>query len=165
MIIICGQTIAEVERDLEMAKQAIASGMPYGVGGATIEDAEKGLEMMRAMMGDAVEPISNPNYITPDPWEDVCDCECECCDGYCDDECDCDCCNGEVAPFEGYSWYVRMPNGTEYYPKEKTYDTALDALISAYNEGYNLSTVGIDRVWDDNGIVEFLETVLHPTSK
>lgn len=62
MIIICGKTIAEVERDLEMAKQAIASGMPYGVGGATIEDAEKGLEMMRSMMGGAVAPISNPNY-------------------------------------------------------------------------------------------------------
>jgi hypothetical protein len=45
-----------------MAKQAIASGMPYGVGGATIEDAEKGLEMMQAMIGGAVAPISNPNY-------------------------------------------------------------------------------------------------------
>jgi hypothetical protein len=76
MIIICGKTIAEVERDLEMAKQAIASGMPYGVGGATIEDAEKGLEMMRSMMGGAVAPISNPNYIPPadleDEDEDIC---------------------------------------------------------------------------------------------
>lgn len=76
MIIICGKTIAEVERDLEMAKQAIASGMPYGVGGATIEDAEKGLEMMQAMMGGAVAPISNPNYIAPadleDEDEDIC---------------------------------------------------------------------------------------------
>ena len=76
MIIICGKTIAEVERDLEMAKRAIASGMPYGVGGATIEDAEKGLEMMQAMMGGAVAPIDNPNYIAPadleDEDEDVC---------------------------------------------------------------------------------------------
>ena len=76
MIIICGRTIAEVERDLEMAKQAIASGMPYGVGGATIEDAEKGLEMMRSMMGGAVAPIDNPNYTAPadleDEDEDIC---------------------------------------------------------------------------------------------
>lgn len=76
MIIICGKTIAEVERDLEMAKQAIASGMPYGVGGATIEDAEKGLEMMRSVMGGAVAPIDNPNYTAPadleDEDEDVC---------------------------------------------------------------------------------------------
>jgi hypothetical protein len=70
MIIICGRTFAEVERDLEMAKQAIASGMPYGVGGATIEDAEKGLEMMRSMMGGAVAPIDNPNYIAPADLED-----------------------------------------------------------------------------------------------
>lgn len=106
MIIICGKTIAEVERDLEMAKQAIASGMPYGVGGATIEDAERGLEMMQAMMGGAVAPISNPNYDPCDGcphWkpnnecevgydcEDeeeveicpVCDCELDE-DGYCD---------------------------------------------------------------------------------
>ena len=76
MIIICGKTIAEVERDLEMAKRAIASGMPYGVGGATIEDAEKGLEMMRSVMGGAVAPISNPNYTAPadleDEDEDIC---------------------------------------------------------------------------------------------
>ena len=80
MIIICGKTIAEVERDLEMAKQAIASGMPYGVGGATIKDAEKGLEMMRSVMGGAVAPISNPNYTTP------CSCEhtdCACAGGTC----------------------------------------------------------------------------------
>ena len=97
MIIICGKTIAEVERDLEMAKQAIASGMPYGVGGATIEDAEKGLEMMRSMMGGAVAPIDNPNYVGVPPIEDdeyeicpVCDnywdgCYCEHC-GYPDTE-------------------------------------------------------------------------------
>ena len=76
MIIICGRTIAEVERDLEMAKQAITSGMPYGVGGATIEDAEKGLEMMRSMMGGAVAPIDNPNYTASadleDEDEDIC---------------------------------------------------------------------------------------------
>lgn len=76
MIIICGKTIAEVERDLEMAKQAIASGMPYGVGGATIEDAEKGLEMMWSMMGGAVAPIDNPNYTASadleDEDEDIC---------------------------------------------------------------------------------------------
>lgn len=77
MIIICGKTIAEVERDLEMAKQAIASGMPYGMGGATIEDAQKGLEMMRSMVGGAVAPISNPNYIAPKPCCCGCNCECE----------------------------------------------------------------------------------------
>ena len=84
MIIICGRTIAEVERDLEMAKQAIASGMPYGVGGATIEDAEKGLEMMRSMMGGAVAPIDNPNYTPPCGLMSCDHCNCDHCP--CDDE-------------------------------------------------------------------------------
>lgn len=89
MIIICGKTIAEVERDLEMAKQAIASGMPYGVGGATIEDAEKGLEMMQAMMGGAVAPIDNPNYDPPCGLMscDHCNCDHYPCDNEDEDTC------------------------------------------------------------------------------
>lgn len=85
MIIICGKTIAEVERDLEMAKQAIASGMPYGVGGATIADAERGLEVLRAVCGEQNAPIDNPNYVPPHS----CGCSCDHCnyDHYpCDDE-------------------------------------------------------------------------------
>lgn len=110
MIIICGKTIAEVERDLEMAKMAIASGAPMGIGGATIGDAEQAMEMLRNMMGGEVASITNPNYIGVPPIEDEeiycpnCDepydgeyCEnCgydpdnedECCDC---DECDCEC--------------------------------------------------------------------------
>ena len=84
MIIICGKTIAEVERDLEMAKQTIVSGMPYGVGGATVEDAEKGLEMMRSMMGGAVAPIDNPNYDPPCGLMSCDHCNCDHCP--CDDE-------------------------------------------------------------------------------
>ena len=80
MIVICGNSIAEVERDLELAKRAMASGMPCGVGGATIEDAEKGLEMMRSMCGVDTAPISNPNYVAPKSY----DCNCGCCD--CEDE-------------------------------------------------------------------------------
>ena len=73
MIIICGKTIAEVEHNLEMVKMAIASGANVGVGGATIADVEKALEMGVAMMGGAV-----PN--TPP----CCGCNCSC--GECEDE-------------------------------------------------------------------------------
>lgn len=111
MIIICGKTIAEVERDLEMAKIAIASGAPMGIGGATIDDAEQAMEMLRNMMGGKVAPISNPNYIGVPPIEEEDEEICPNCgewwDGYycpncgydpdnedegCDcDECDCCC--------------------------------------------------------------------------
>ena len=36
MIIICGNSIEEIEQNLEMVKMAVASGAPCGVGGATI---------------------------------------------------------------------------------------------------------------------------------
>ena len=62
MIIICGKTIEEVERDLEMAKAAIATGAPIGVGGATIEDVEQALCGLRSAVGESNLPISNPNY-------------------------------------------------------------------------------------------------------
>ena len=52
MIIICGRTIAEVERDLEMAKAAIATGAPMGIGGATMADVEQALRGLRQAVGD-----------------------------------------------------------------------------------------------------------------
>ena len=79
MIIICGATIAEVERDLEMAKLAVASGMPMGIGGATVEDAEQALAMMKQMGLPIPATISNPNYTAPDPIEEEEDC-CPLCD-------------------------------------------------------------------------------------
>ena len=115
MIIICGKTIAEVERDLEMAKRAIASGMPYGIGGENLSDVEQAMAMLK---GGVVAPITNPNYVAPaevededeiycpycgepydgeycencgyDPNEDYED-ECEGCE-YCDGECGHSCC-------------------------------------------------------------------------
>lgn len=103
MIIICGKTIAEVERDLEMAKRAIATGAPMGIGGATIADVEKAMRGLRSAMGESNPPIDNPNYTAPCglmscdhcnhdncPYDDdeieycpVCDCELDE-DGYCD---------------------------------------------------------------------------------
>lgn len=120
MIIICGKTIAEVERDLEMAKRAIASGMPYGIGGENLSDVEQAMAMLK---GGAVAPITNPNYVAPvecededeiycpycgepydgeycencgyDPNEDYED-ECEDCDGECGHSC-CRECEGITA--------------------------------------------------------------------
>lgn len=108
MIIICGKTIAEVERDLELAKQAIASGAKVGIGGATLADVEKAMEMLHSAAGGEVA-ITNPNYIGVPPIEDEDEIYCPICDEpydgeYCehcgydpntdDCECECDCCCG-----------------------------------------------------------------------
>ena len=83
MIIICGKTIEEVERDLEMAKAAIATGAPMGIGGATMADVEQALHGLREAVGADNAPIDNPNYTAP------CGCCCDCdCDPMSDEECD-----------------------------------------------------------------------------
>ena len=87
MIIICGNSIAEVERDLEMAKKAIASGMPYGVGGATMADVEKAMAGLRSAMGEH------------SPIEHKCACEhtdCACAGGTCYG---CGCCDEEEVEY------------------------------------------------------------------
>lgn len=108
MIIICGKTIAEVERDLEMVKMAIASGMPYGIGGATMAEVAQAMRGLKQAVG-VDNPITNPNYVGVPPIEDedeICPncgepydgCYCENCDtDSCEDECDCccGCCSGE----------------------------------------------------------------------
>lgn len=74
MIIICGRTIAEVEHDLEMAKAAIATGAPIGVGGATMADVEQAMRGLRSAMGEH------------SPTEHKCACEhtdCACAGGIC----------------------------------------------------------------------------------
>ena len=65
MIIICGNSIEEIEQNLHMAKMAVASGAPCGVGGATMADVEEALRMMGHM--GLQSAITNPNY-TPAPW-------------------------------------------------------------------------------------------------
>lgn len=89
MIIICGRTIAEVERDLEMAKAAIATGAPMGIGGATMADVEQALRGLRSAVGCE---ISNPNYVGVPPIEDEEIETCPVCDGELDEDGYCDNC-------------------------------------------------------------------------
>lgn len=117
MIIIWGKTIAEVKRGLEMAKPAIESGMPYGIGGENIEDVEQAMGMLSAMADNA--PISNPNHIAPAEVEDEDEiycpycgepytsvyCEnCSCAKNECEDEEDdpCEDCEGECEGCDNY---------------------------------------------------------------
>lgn len=104
MIIICGKSIEEIEQNLAMVKMAVASGAPCGVGGATMADVKKALQMAEHM--GLPTAISNPNYV-PDEWDDVPEC-CPDCGSVVDydpytDICE-DCGRGcEDDPLEGYS--------------------------------------------------------------
>lgn len=119
MIIICGKTIAEVERDLELAKQAIASGMPYGIGGENIEDVEQAMGMLSAVADNA--PISNPNYEPPHS----CGCSCDC--NGCEDEEDDPCENCEGGECEGCDNYCE--DGLDGLTSEEIVPPAVVALV------------------------------------
>ena len=93
MIIVCGNSVEEIKQNLHMVEMAVASGMPCGVGGATMTDVEKALRMM-GHMGLPCS-ICNPNYV-PDvlDWDEP---ECPECgalmdDGYDPDTDTCECC-------------------------------------------------------------------------
>ena len=126
MIIICGNSIEEIEQNLHMAKMAVASGMPCGVGGATMADVEKALQMMEHM--GLPSAITNPNY-TPAPW--TCpDCgaplnrigECTECEYPYEEE------DEEVDPLEELA--IRLRENGLYTP-------AVDALLNTLGEFLN----------------------------
>lgn len=67
MMMVCGNSIEELEQNLAMLKMAVATGAMMGCGGATLADVEKGM----AMLG------GNP------PTATTCSCSgrgCGCCD-------------------------------------------------------------------------------------
>lgn len=93
MIIVCGNSVEEIKQNLHMVEMAVASGMPCGVGGATMADVAKAMQMM-GHMGLPCS-ICNPNYV-PDvlDWDEP---ECPECgalmdDGYDPDTDTCECC-------------------------------------------------------------------------
>jgi hypothetical protein len=128
MIIICGKNIREIEQNLEMVKMAMASGMPCGVGGATMADVEKALRMMEHM--GLPTAISNPNYI-PDAPECCPDCGSVVDYDPDTDTCD-DCGRGyeeeEVDPLEELVTRLRE-NGL--------YTPAVDALLNTLSDFLN----------------------------
>ena len=65
MMMVCGNSIEELENDLAMLKMAVASGAMMGCGGATLADVEKGVAMLGGNLPTATEPT-------------CCGCNCTC---------------------------------------------------------------------------------------
>ena len=70
MIVICGNSIAELEKELEMVKLAISTGATMGCGGSTIGGVEQALAALTSAVG-GVPPIAD-------------ECNCVSCGGNCD---------------------------------------------------------------------------------
>lgn len=69
MMMVCGNSIEELENDLAMLKMAVATGATMGCGGATLADVEKGV----AMMGGNL-----PHDYPSDHLDRYCGCGCSC---------------------------------------------------------------------------------------
>lgn len=55
MFVICGNSIEELERDLEAMKMVVASGKICGIGGSSIEEVEQAMEMMEDFLEEEEE--------------------------------------------------------------------------------------------------------------
>ena len=75
MLVICGNSVAELEKELEMLKMAVSTGAMMGCGGSTIGGLEQALNALTSAVG-GTSPIV----------EDKCKCD-YCCGGNCDGCC------------------------------------------------------------------------------
>ena len=73
MMMVCGNSIEELEHDLAMLKMAVASGAMMGCGGATLADVEKGVAMLGGNLPTATTCSCNGSgcgCFDPDTYED-----------------------------------------------------------------------------------------------
>jgi hypothetical protein len=146
MIIICGRTIAEVEHDLEMAKAALATGAPIGVGGATLADVEQAMRGLYTAMGEH------------SPTEHKCDCACG--GGICygcgcaeEEEVEiCPVCDCELDE-DGYCDNCGYPNETEDsdLAEEEDEELTLEDIDRLVDE-YNISAEEVDDIVNKYGL-------------
>lgn len=133
MIIVCGNSVEEIKQNLHMVEMAMASGAPCGVGGATMADVAKAMQMMGHMA--LSNAISNPNYV-PNEWDDVFKCcpDCGSVEYYDPDTDTCEFCGygvkeeKEVDPLEELATRLRE-NGL--------YTPAVDALLDTLSNFLN----------------------------
>ena len=69
MMMVCGNSIEELENDLAMLKMAVATGATMGCGGSTLADVEKGVAMMGGVL---------PHNYPSDHLDRYCGCNCTC---------------------------------------------------------------------------------------
>jgi hypothetical protein len=81
-MVIVGNTIEELEQDLEMLKVTLKSGKMCAVGGSSVAEVENGLAMMKQMMGAELGVTYHPEPKAPSR----CNCDCG---GVCE-ECECE---------------------------------------------------------------------------
>lgn len=78
MLVICGNSVAELEQELKMLKMAVSTGAMMGCGGSTIGDVEQALNALSSVVGGVPSTADECNCVS-------CGGNCDCCCG-CDEE-------------------------------------------------------------------------------
>lgn len=124
ILVICGNSVAELEQELKMLKMAISTGAVMGCGGSTIGGVEQALKALTSAMGGVPSTAD--------------ECNCISCGGNC--ECRCVCCGEQTDEYgnhcNGYDCYSE----DEYDDEEVEYcpncDDILDENGYCENCGY-----------------------------
>ena len=122
MMVICGNSVAELEKELEMLKVAISTGATMGCGGSTIGGVEQALKALTSAVGVDTPPIVSQ-----------CNCECDCCCCGCNCEEDDE---DEICPIcgdileDGYCYTCGYPDEDE----EEDDDDEPSALLTELSE-------------------------------
>ena len=157
IIVVGGNSMADLRNGIDAALATMEKGgMMYCVGASSAADLRAAKTALETM---GVGGITNPNYTAP------CGCgmDCSCAGGSGCFGCNCE--NeyeDECEPIIGYRWYIKMADGY-YEPHEKTFATYEDAMADAVANGYANAYVGIDKVADDGGSIDVLETIKEPS--
>ena len=142
VIVVGGNSMADLRNGIDAALAAMEKGgMMYCVGASSAADLRAAKAAIETMGGGVTAPKGCP-----------CTCGCGC---NCEDEDECE-------PIIGYRWCIKMADGY-YEPHEKTFATYEDAMADAVANGYANAYVGIDKVADDGGSIDVLETIKEPS--
>lgn len=77
MLVICGNSVAELEKELEMLKMAVSTGAMMGCGGSTIGGVEQALKALTSAVGVDTPPTAS---------QCNCECDCRCCGCNCEED-------------------------------------------------------------------------------
>lgn len=69
MMVICGNSIEELEEGLDTLKQTLRAGATCGIGGSSLEDVERGMALMKKMMNEVESVEEEEEVISNMAWQ------------------------------------------------------------------------------------------------
>lgn len=158
--VVCGTSVEDVEAGVQAMKMAIASGATCGVGGNTMAEVEKNLDAMKQMVGGvAPSQMGRDCLRSPNGYCPYCEGE-EDTGSYSRSVSGREVRRmiEEAKPKIGYRWAIATPDGW-HEPHEKTFATIDEVKGDIEAFGYPMEYVSIDKVSDDDGAISVIQCI------